>query len=165
VETKTRVIINSLCNVAARVIILIVALFLTPFLLDRLGKPGFGIIALIIIPQMLAAERRSSESALRGDLRSLRVAIEHFHADSGGYPPRLDDVFAWSGDHVSAAVDGAHRDLDLESYRGPYLRTGDMLLPLDPFTDERDWEYNSATGEVHSNCDLIGRDGTPYSSW
>jgi len=108
-----------------------------------------GIIALIIIPQMLAAERRSSESALRGDLHALRVAIEHFHADSGGYPPRLDDVFAWSGDHVSAAVDGAHRDLDLEAYRGPYLRTGDMLLPLDPFTDKRDWQYNSATGEVH----------------
>jgi prepilin-type N-terminal cleavage/methylation domain-containing protein len=124
-----------------------------------------GIIAAIIIPQMLGAARRSSESALRGDLRNFRAAIERFQADCGGLPPRLDDILAWSGDHVSSRFDGTGRELDLESYHGPYLRTGDMLLPLDPFTDRRDWRYGSATGEVHSNCDQVGRDGTPYSSW
>jgi general secretion pathway protein G len=124
-----------------------------------------GILAGIIIPQILAATRRSNESALRGDLNTLRIAIERFQADCGGYPPRLDDILAWTGDHVSAQVDGSGRNLDLESYRGPYLRTGDMLLPRDPFTDLRDWQYDSATGAVHSNCDAIGRDGTPYSSW
>jgi general secretion pathway protein G len=124
-----------------------------------------GIIAGIVIPQMLGAARRSSESALRGDLRNFRVAIERFQADCGGLPPRLDDILAWSGDHVSSRFDGTGHELDLESYHGPYLRTGDMLLPLDPFTDRRDWRYSSATGEVHSNCDQLGRDGTIYSSW
>jgi len=124
-----------------------------------------GILAGIIIPQILSATRRSNESALRGDLNTLRIAIEHFQADCGGYPPRLDDILAWNGAHVSAQVDGSGRNLDLDAYRGPYLRTGDMLLPCDPFTDLRDWQYDSATGAVHSNCDGIGRDGTPYSSW
>lgn len=124
-----------------------------------------AIIALIVIPQMLAAARRSNETALRADLRNFRVAIERFYADCGGYPPRLDDVMAWSGDHVSAVTDGTGRELDLKAYQGPYLRTGDMLLPFDPFTDLRDWQYNSATGEVHSNCDVTGTNGTPYSSW
>ena len=124
-----------------------------------------GIIAGIIIPQVLAAVRRANESALRGDLHNFRVAIEHFQADCGGYPPRLDDILAWSGSAVSGKVDGAGRDLDLDAYRGPYLRTGDMLLPRDPFTDLRDWNYDSAAGAVHSNSDLTARDGTPYASW
>jgi general secretion pathway protein G len=124
-----------------------------------------GVIALIIIPQVLGAARRSNESALRGDVANFRVAIEHFHADCGGFPPRLEDVFAWSGEHVSSRFDGSGRELDLASYRGPYLRTGDMLTPLDPFTGKRDWRYDGASGEVHSNSDAIGRDGTPYSAW
>jgi len=124
-----------------------------------------GILAGIIIPQILGATRRSNESALRGDLNTLRTAIEHFHADCGGYPPRLDDILAWNGERVSAGADGSGCSLDLEAYRGPYLRTGDMLLPYDPFTDLRDWRYDSATGAVRSNCDSIGRDGTLYSSW
>jgi general secretion pathway protein G len=124
-----------------------------------------GILAGIIIPMILGATRRANESALRGDLNTLRVAIERFQADCGGYPPRLEDILRWSGAQVSAPVDGTGRSLDLDSYRGPYLRTGDMLLPLDPFTDRRDWRYDSATGAVSSNAEGVGRDGTPYSQW
>jgi len=124
-----------------------------------------GILAGIIIPQALGAARRSNEAALRGDLRNFRVAIEHFRADCGGLPPHLDDILAWSGDRVSSRFDGAGRELDLASFRGPYLRTGDMLLPLDPFTDKRDWRYDAASGDVHSSSDAVGCDGTLYSSW
>jgi general secretion pathway protein G len=124
-----------------------------------------GILALIIIPSILGAARRSNETALRGDLRNFRVAIEHFHADCGGYPPRLDDILAWRGSDVSAMVDGAGYELDLGAYRGPYLRTGDMLLPYDPITDGRDWRYDGATGAVHSASDRVGSDGRAYSSW
>jgi len=124
-----------------------------------------AILALIIIPQILGATRRSKEAALRGDLRNFRTAIERFQADCGGYPPRLDDILAWSGSYISASVDGAGHNLDLSSYRGPYLRTGDMLPPCDPITDRRDWRYSSATGEVHSSADATGTDGRPYSEW
>ena len=124
-----------------------------------------GVIAGIIIPQILGAARRSNEAALRGDLNNFRVAIEHFHADCGGYPPRLEDVLAWNSEHVSGEVDGTGRQLDLAAYRGPYLRTGTMLLPADPFTDRRDWVYDPVTGAVHSAAEGIGRDGRPYSGW
>jgi len=124
-----------------------------------------GILALIIIPCILGAARRSNETALRGDLRNFRAAVEHFHADCGGYPPRLDDILAWRASDVSATVDGAGYELDLGSYRGPYLRTGDMLLPHDPITDRRDWRYDSAVGAVHSASDRVGSDGSAYASW
>jgi type II secretion system protein G len=124
-----------------------------------------GIIGCIIIPQILGATRRANETALRGDLRTLRVAIERFQADCGAFPPQLNDILVWNGEHVSGPMDGHGRSVDRAAYRGPYLRTGDMLLPLDPFTDLRDWRYDSSTGEVHSNCDAIGRNGIPYSQW
>jgi len=124
-----------------------------------------AIVALIIIPQIIGATRRSNEAALRGDLRNFREAIERFHADCGGYPPRLDDILAWRGSEVTARSDSAGCELDLDSYRGPYLRTGDMLLPYDPMTDRRDWRYNRAVGEVHSASDGAGGDGTRYSLW
>jgi prepilin-type N-terminal cleavage/methylation domain-containing protein len=124
-----------------------------------------GIIGCIIIPQILGATRRANEAALRGDLRTFRVAIERFQADCGAFPPQLNDIMVWNGEHISGPVDGLGRSVDRSAYRGPYLRTGDMLLPFDPFTDRRDWNYDSATGEVHSSNDGVGRNGIPYSQW
>jgi general secretion pathway protein G len=124
-----------------------------------------AVLALIVIPRVLGAARRSNEAALRADLRNFRVAIERFQADCGGYPPRLDDIMAWKGENLSAAVDGTGHDLDLSSYRGPYLRTGDMLLPRDPMTNRRDWRYDATAGHVQSASTLTGINGTPYASW
>jgi type II secretory pathway pseudopilin PulG len=124
-----------------------------------------GIIGCIVIPQILGATRRANETALRGDLRTFRIAIERFQADCGAFPPRLSDIMVWKGDHVSGPVDGLGRSVDRDAYRGPYLRTGNMLLPPDPFTDLADWRYDSATGDVHSNSDAIGRNGISYSLW
>lgn len=47
-DTKLRVIINSLCSVAGRMISVIIGLILTPFMLDKLGPAAFGIIPLIM---------------------------------------------------------------------------------------------------------------------
>jgi membrane protein EpsK len=48
VDTKLRVIVNSVCNVTGRVVSVIIGLFLTPFMLKRLGPKAFGIIPLIM---------------------------------------------------------------------------------------------------------------------
>ena len=48
---------------------------------------------------------------------------------------------------------------------GPYLRTADGQLPVDPFTSAVDWQYATNTAEVHSKCSLKAMDGTNYDSW
>ncbi len=47
-DTKLRVIINSLSNIGARMVYAIIGLFLTPFMLRRLGPAAFAIIPLVL---------------------------------------------------------------------------------------------------------------------
>ncbi len=47
-DTKFRVITNSLWNVAGRAVFLIVGLFLTPFMLGRLGGDAYGVMILVM---------------------------------------------------------------------------------------------------------------------
>ena len=47
-DVKQRVIINSVCNVAGRVVSMVVGLFLLPFMLEGLGPKAYGMIPLIM---------------------------------------------------------------------------------------------------------------------
>lgn len=124
-----------------------------------------AILALIIIPRMASASRRGREASLRADLKQMRDAIERFEANTAGWPPALTDIMVADGTSISADVDGRGMSVDRNGYEGPYLRTGDGQLPLDPFTGAGDWSYNSATGEVHSSSTLSALDGSAYSTW
>jgi len=124
-----------------------------------------AILALIVIPRLLGAGRRAKESALRGDLQQLRNAIQQFEADLGDYPLTVDQLMADPASPPSGQGGGGI-DLDPEGYKGPYLRTPDNNLPVDPFTGAADWAYTASTGEVHSASTLTSLDGTTtYDLW
>ena len=125
-----------------------------------------AILALIVIPRLLGANRRSRESALLGDLHQLRSAIQQFQADTGACPPALSDLMVASGAAISADADGAGMSVDRGGYKGPYLRTGDGNLPADPFTRAVDWNYDNVTGDIHSACAMTTVDGSSsYDTW
>jgi prepilin-type N-terminal cleavage/methylation domain-containing protein len=124
-----------------------------------------AILALIVIPRLTAVGRRGKEASLRADLKQLRDAIERFEANTAAWPPTLGDLMAADGTAISADTDGRGLSVDRSGYDGPYLRTGDGNLPPDPFTAATDWNYNNATGEVHSSSTLTALDGTAYSTW
>lgn len=121
-----------------------------------------AILALIVIPRLLGAGRKAKEATLRGDLHQLRNAIQQFEADMGDYPASLDQLVATT---APTGQGGGGLDLDPEGYQGPYLRTPDGELPVDPFTGDNDWDYTPTTGEVHSSSTLTALDGTAYSAW
>src|SRR5580765_376441 len=94
---------------------------------------------------------RSKEAVLRQDLRVLRDQINNYATDKEKAPQSLQDL-----------VDAG------------YLRK----IPKDPFTgSEESWQVeNSDTlisldqtepgiSDVHSGSNLVGSDGTAYSSW
>jgi len=124
-----------------------------------------AILSMLVIPRAMAARRRASEAQLRGNLKQLRDAVERFESTTGAWPPALPDVVAVSGAAVSADFDGAGGCVDRSAYDGPYLRTGDGSLPVDPFTGVADWRYDNSTGAVHSNSALTALDGTAYNAW
>ena len=125
-----------------------------------------AILAMLVIPRAMAARRTAKEAQLRGNLKQLRDAIERFEGTTAAWPPSLEDVLAPSGDAISGDFDGRGGCVDREAYDGPYLQTGDGQLPPDPFTGAADWQYDSATGVVHSSSTLTALDGScTYNTW
>src|ERR1043165_2609766 len=107
------------------------------------------ILAAITLPQYQKTIMHTREAVLRDDLRKMRSLIDQFAADKGRLPQSLDEL-------VSEG----------------YMRE----VPLDPFTNQKDWaistgeDPNSLNGEqgmndVHSSSTETSSEGTPYSEW
>lgn len=104
----------------------------------------------IAVPMYQKSVQHSRESVLRQDLKALRQSIDNYTLDKEAAPQSLDDL-------VQAG----------------YLRE----LPIDPMTQQRDWQpkfgdsvlstNQNTTGieDVHSNSDRTAMDGTPYNTW
>src|SRR3989442_12800559 len=107
------------------------------------------ILAAIVLPQYQKTISAAREAVLRDDLYKMRSLIDQYAADKGKLPPSLDEL-------VSSG----------------YMRE----IPVDPFTDQKDWtvtmgdDPNSSGGEqgvtdVHSASPEVSSDGKPYSEW
>jgi general secretion pathway protein G len=122
-----------------------------------------AILAVLIIPRLLGTGRKAKEAALKGQLQTLRKAIEQFSAECGDFPADLNQLQTQPGDGDPG---GNGISLDATSWSGPYMTTTDGGLPKDPFTgDNTSWAYDPTTGDVHSGSDLTSLDGGPYSDW
>ena len=55
--------------------------------------------------------------------------------------------------------------LDAVSWKGPYFRTPNDELPIDPMTGNNTWSYTSATGALASTSTLTAINGEPYNTW
>jgi prepilin-type N-terminal cleavage/methylation domain-containing protein len=124
-----------------------------------------AILAMIVIPRLMGATRKSKEASLRADLKQIRDGIEQFEANTAAWPPALSDIMAVGGGGISSGSDGRGISVDRSAYTGPYLITGDGNLPKDPFTDAVDWNYDNSTGAVHSASTLSAQNGSAYSTW
>ncbi len=107
-----------------------------------------AIIATIIaiaMPRFFDGFERSKETALKQNLKEMREAIDHYHADKGIYPANLQT---------------------LVSER--YLR----FIPADPITEQTDtWQVitppdgSSRVYDVTSGATTISHNGEAYSTW
>ncbi len=129
----------------------------------RCSRAGFTLIELMIVilimmilmsiaaPVFTSTVIRAREAVLRQDLFTMREQIDNYTLDKQKAPQSLQDL-------VSAG----------------YLKQ----LPLDPFTNSREtWvpaqeevlesidQSEPGISDVHSGSNLVGSDGTPYSSW
>lgn len=124
-----------------------------------------AILAMLVIPRLAGAARKSREASLRANLKQIRDAIEQFESNTAAWPPSLNDIMAANGAALSSDADGRGISVDRSAYTGPYLVTGDGALPKDPITEAADWDYNNSTGAVHSSATLNAVNGTAYSTW
>jgi general secretion pathway protein G len=109
-----------------------------------------SVLVAIALPNYRVSIIQSKEAVLREDLYRFRDLIDQYYADKGRYPESLEVL----------VTDG-------------YMRK----LPLDPMTNQANWELVPAEPDpdnpeeqpgvydVHSASEQISMSGTPYNEW
>jgi general secretion pathway protein G len=128
----------------------------------RRAEDGFTLIELMIVISIIAilvtvgigmyqrSIQNAREAVLKEDLQTMREGIDNYTMDKQQAPQSLQDL-----------VDGH------------YLR----MVPKDPVCPGTEWvthfsdtvispdQTGSGIDDVHSGCDQLGGNGTPYNSW
>ena len=119
---------------------------------------GFTLIELAIVMAMIAllltfalpryfdGLERAKETVLRQDLKTMRDAIEQFHADRGIYPETLEDLVTQRYLHA-VPVD-------------PISESPETWVGTPPPEPERGMIY-----DIHSGAEGQAQDGTYYAEW
>jgi prepilin-type N-terminal cleavage/methylation domain-containing protein len=125
-----------------------------------------ALLALIVIPKLMGAVRRSKEASLRENLARVRTAVSQFYADTGINPGTLTDLIETSEGDLSI-------DVPAGTYKGPYLTApggiGGSALPINSFVKPsesdvaRHWDYDPTTGDVVVTVDQQGDDWLTFT--
>ncbi len=147
-----------------------------------------SVIATIAIPRISRGAKGAGEAGLRGDLATLRSAIELYGAEhSGTFPGANTDGIGGAAGSEAALVSqltkftdvngGAANTKDATHIYGPYLRkeipplkvgankgsnTVSMVIvaPVVDILGGFGWIYNYQTGEIIANADDADESGT-----
>lgn len=143
----------------------------------RYGRRGFTLIEMLIVIVVIAilagfvivgassSVRREKVAALHSNLLLLRNAIQRFEADCVGYPKDLNELMVKPADLPCGVVIVGDTKPYVVTWQGPYLKTPDGKLPVDPFTLKADWNYDPGAGKVHSSSTRHAINGEFYSEW
>jgi general secretion pathway protein G len=116
-----------------------------------------GILATIVMPQLLHTPDKAKEAVLRTDLRTFRDVIDQYYADKGKYPPSLEEL----------VEDQYLRAMPID----PMTKSADTWVAVfeEPKIDAAPVESDEAAEpgimDVHSGSEQIASDGRPYSEW
>jgi general secretion pathway protein G len=107
-----------------------------------------AIIATLIavaMPRYFQGVERAKETALHQNLKEMREAIDHYHADKGRYPTNLQALV-----------------------NDRYLR----FIPIDPITEsDQTWlvatppDKSAAVYDVASGAGTLASNGSAYNTW
>ncbi|MEI8282524.1 MAG: prepilin-type N-terminal cleavage/methylation domain-containing protein [Armatimonadota bacterium] len=141
----------------------------------RIGNKGFTLVELLIviiiiavlaaiaIPKFANSSLRSKESALRGNLRLTRDAIDLFKADTGAFPTVLADLAVTTAPANGIDSTGTSKAIAATDWRGPYLQA---VSPDPTNAGALGYTVSGAnTGKVTANNTGTATDGTLYSTW
>jgi prepilin-type N-terminal cleavage/methylation domain-containing protein len=137
-----------------------------------------GIIAAIAIPKMSKGAQGAADSALTGDLKELRQAIDMYVNEHGGsYPDAAkiaDQLTKFS--NADGSMTSANKDTGTNQIVfGPYLRSippapvgslkGQSTIGLSTATPSPAWNYDPTSGAVTANATGNDAAGNAYSSY
>ncbi|MFQ5413802.1 MAG: prepilin-type N-terminal cleavage/methylation domain-containing protein [Phycisphaerae bacterium] len=147
-----------------------------------------GVIAAIAVPRISRGAKGAGAAAVRGNLATLRNAIEVYAAEHGGeFPAFKDNLEATFVAQMTGKTDLAGTPGSGAGFiYGPYVRdipilpvgpnagkspppNGVIVAATGPTVDETNltaaWTYNSVTGEIRANTDDPDENGDPYNTY
>jgi len=124
-----------------------------------------AILASMAIPKFVNASLRGKESALRGELKQTRNAVDLFHQDTGYYPVLLSQLATASAPIAGLDSAGNINAVAASSFHGPYL----SQIDPDPI-DGSALKYNNSAGGSTSIGAIqasagFALDGSNYATW
>lgn len=120
-----------------------------------------GILAGIIMPNLIDRPRRAKEAVLRQNLFTMRDVLDQYYGDKGHYPEELVDVVD-AGYLRSVPVDpitGSN-----ETWVVAYEEE-DPENPGPESDEGEDGESGPGIIDLHSGSEKLSLDGEPYSEW
>lgn len=118
-----------------------------------------GILAGIALPALRHTPRRAQEVTLKTDLRTLRDVIDQYRADTGNYPPTLEELVE-RGYLRSIPIDPITKSADT------WVVVYEEIDPeLEPAETDLPEDGQPGIWDVHSGSELTSLDGEPYSEW
>ena len=146
-----------------------------------------GVIAAIAVPRISRGARGAGESALRGNLASLRNSIDMYAAEHGGTWPGADGQETTLTDQLTKKTNSSGATTGSNLIYGPYLRGGFPPIPVGPNVGEngvimttaadittaidettdttKAWVYNYQTGEIIANTDDPDEKGDGFETY
>jgi general secretion pathway protein G len=118
-----------------------------------------GIIAGMIVPNLIDRPKRAKEAVLRSNLMTIRDTLDQYYGDKGHYPESLEAL-------VEA---GYFRIVPNDPITGS--NTTWQLIFEEPDPDAPPAETDESEGggpgviDVHSGSEELSLDGQPYAEW
>lgn len=125
-----------------------------------------ALLASIVLPHLTGANKRARETSVKATLAEIRKAVASFHAETGLYPARLEDIVAAEPPPVGLTESGLEVTIIPADFRGPYLLARGGRLPKDELTGQANWIYSTTpptVGAVHTAAVGNSLDMGPYS--
>jgi general secretion pathway protein G len=120
-----------------------------------------GILAGIVVPNLIDRPKRAKEAVLRQNLFTLRDVLDQYYGDKGHYPTALEDV-------VEA---GYLRSVPIDPITGSnetwvvVYEEEDLENPGPESDEGEDGEGGPGIIDVHSGSEALSLEGTPYAEW
>jgi len=151
-----------------------------------------GLLAAIVIPRVSSGQEQAGESALKENLRVLRIAVGRYYQEhSAVYPGATAAGEGADGgtpaaflrqltQYTDAAGDASQTE-DATHVYGPYLKTGVpacsvgrirgksevKVVGIDSLVPDgtTGWLYSTVSGRIIANTDELASDDSAYKNW
>jgi len=117
-----------------------------------------GILATIALPALKEVPRRTAESVLKTDLRTMRDVIDQHYGDKGKYPKSLEALVE-AGYLRKIPVDPITKSSET------WIVDYEQEDPEKPKAETETDEEGPGVVDVHSGSPLLSLAGTPYKDW